>query len=278
MEIGTNILKHAKKGEIWLLKVENEYLLAGLDEGDGIKDLNWALKKGTSTQKSLGLGLYQLSQNDSFELKIFTSTKGSVFLIKPKNITKNLVVLRDNYMGLNVSGDFFAKKGKFFILGDASGHGIKANKSAEFIKKYFLSNVFSCIFIDDFFRNLHKKIKEKHLRSSVLTIGEITKNKITLCGVGNINFIYKENKIFEKRSFKEGIIGEAFSSSSKYSYNFTKNSQFFLFSDGIEEEKVYNIIKQIDDIYLSVICAVFYSKRIDDKIILAIKGGNEQRI
>jgi len=274
MELGTNILKYAKSGEIWLLEVDNDYLLAALDEGGGIKNLDWAMKKGTSTKNSLGLGLYQLSNNSFFNISIFTSKKdpqGSVILIKPKNLNKDLIVLTQNYMDLDVSGDFFAKKGRYFILGDASGHGIKANKSAEFIKKYFLNNVISCLFIDDFFKNLHQKLKDNHLRSAVISVGEINKNKFNICGVGDINLISKIDNKIEKKSFKEGIIGEAFSSSSKYSYNFSKNSNFFVFSDGIDEKMIYNITKQIDDIYLIVVCAIFYSKKIDDKIILAIR-------
>jgi len=275
MEIGTNIIKHAKEGEIWLLKSDEDYLLAGLDKAKGIKNLEWAMKRGTSTLNSLGLGLYQLSQNEYFELDIFTSTKqpsGTVVLIKPKKLNKKLIVFSQNYMGLKVSGDFFAKKGKFFILGDSNGHGIKASKTAEFIKKYFLNNLFSCIFIDEFFKKLHNQIKFNNLRGAVVSIGEINKNRINICGVGNIDLIYKEKNLIEKKSFKSGIIGEAFSSSSSYSYTFKNNSQIFLFSDGIDIEKLYNIAKQIDDIYLSVVCAVFYSERIDDKIILAIKG------
>jgi hypothetical protein len=271
--LGTNLLKHAKGGEIWLLKEDDEYLLASLDKGNGIENLSWATQRGTTTyENSLGLGLYQLSQNDIFNFEIFTKKDlGSVFLLIPKDLNKQFVVLNENYIGLNVSGDFFCKKGRFFLLGDASGHGIKANKGAEFIKKYFLNNVFSCVFIDDFFKTLDKTLKEKNLRSAVLGICEVTKNKLNICGVGNISMIYKNNEV-KNITFKDGIIGEAFSSASKYRYDFTNNSQFFMFSDGIDEKLMYNITKSINNIYLLVVCAIFYSNRMDDKIVLAIRS------
>jgi len=274
MELGTNILKYAKIGEIWLLKENDEFLLAALDE-EGIDDISWAIKKGTSSRNSLGLGLYQLVNNDYFDFLIFTSKdilKGSVFLLKPKTLNNNLVVFSENYMGLNVSGDFFVKKGRFFMLGDASGHGIQANKSAEFIKNYFLNTIFSCSLSTYFLKELNLKLKENSLRSAVLCTGEITHNKIHLCGVGNIETIYKENNTMIKKSFNNAIVGETVSSVAKYSYDLTLSSKIFIFSDGIDEEKLYNINRMIDDIYLIVVCGVFYSKRVDDKIILAIKG------
>jgi len=276
MELGTNLIKHAKKGEIWLLKEDEEFLLASLDEAEGIVDVDWALQKGNSTyHNSLGLGLYQLSVNSFFDFLIFTSKKephGTVILIKPKKLKNNLTVLSDNYIGLNVSGDFFVKKGKYFILGDASGHGMQANKSAEFIKKYFLNTLFSCSLSDMFFKDLHKELKKHSLRSAVLVAGEIGKNSLNVCGVGNIGMLTKQHNIIKKTSFKDGIIGEAFSSSSKYLYTLEKNSKFLMFSDGINEKIIYNIFKRSDDIYLAVVSAIFYSKRQDDKIILAIRS------
>jgi len=270
MELGTNILKYSKEGEIWLLS-DDDFLLASLDKGEGIKNLEWALQKGTSSNNTLGLGLYQISQNDKYKLEIFTSTdrlKGTIVLIRPKK-EKKVVYLMKNYLDLPYGGDFVLKKGKYVILGDVSGHGKRAFLSAQIIKKFFMKNVFSCLLIDEFLKNLDRKIKNENLRSFVVGILELSKFGINICGVGNIKIFVKNEKI-EFFSLKDGVIGEVFSSTSKLQLkNFC---QIFLISDGVDEKLMYNILEKTKSMYLSIIAGVYFSKDGDDKAIIGVKN------
>ena len=275
MELGTNILKYAKCGEIWLLEEDGEYLLCALDKGEGIKDLKWALQKGNTTaENSLGLGLYQLAYNDYFDFLMFTLTEtnihGSVFMLKPKNLNNRQVFLKENYMGLSHSGDFIFFKGRYVIIGDVLGHGLKASKSVEFLKKFFYDNVFSCTTIDDLISRLHNILKSKALRGFAFSVIEIRNNKISVCGVGNIGIMYKKDKI-KYLTQKEGILGEVYSRMSKYEIKTEKNLIFLAFSDGIDEKVLYNIFNKCSDIYLLNVCALYFSERIDDKVIFAYK-------
>ena len=271
MELGTNILKYPKKGEIWLLSDEDDFLLAALDRGEGIFNLDWALKKGTSTKNSLGLGLYQLSQSKEYKLDIFSSTKkphGTVALIRP-NKEKRIVYLIENFLDLPYGGDFVLRKGKYIIVGDVSGHGKRAEKSAEEIKKFFLENLFSCVLIDDVLKKLDEKIKKEHLRGVVLTILEITKLGINVCGVGTNRLYVKSHNEVKFLSFKDGVVGEVFSSTSIYS--FKEYSQIFVTTDGINEKIMYNILSKTNSLYLSVIAGVYFNEDKDDKTILGVR-------
>ena len=273
MELGTNILKYPKSGEIWLLRDEEDFLLAALDKGRGIFDLEWALKKGTSTKNTLGLGLYQLSKNEKFELKIFTSTdklKGTIVLIKPKK-KENIVFLTNNFLDLPYGGDFILKKGKYFILGDVNGHGRGAYLSAKEIEKIFLRNVFSCLIIDDFLKELHFKIKKEKLRGVALSILEISKFGVNICSVGSNKMFLKQQKEIKMVTFKDGILGEAFSSSSKYSLE--EFDEIFLVSDGIDEKIMYNILTKTDDLHLICLASIYFSEILDDKAIIGVKNG-----
>jgi len=275
MELGTNILKYAKSGEIWLLEEDGEYILCALDKGKGIKDLKWAMQKGNTTAKnSLGLGLYQLTNNDYFDFLIFTSTDtnmhGSVFMLKPKSLNNIRTFLKENYMGLSHSGDFVFFKGRYVIIGDVLGHGLRASKSVEFLKWYFYDNVFSCSTLDDLISRLHNILKSKALRGLSLSVIEIRNNKISVCGVGNIGIMYKKENI-KYITQKEGILGEVYSRMSKYEITTEKNMLFLAFSDGIDEKILYNILNESDDIYLISVCAVYFSERVDDKIIFVYK-------
>jgi len=272
MELGTNILKYATKGEIWLIEWNNSFALASLDKGKGIKNLEWALKKGTSTGNSLGLGLYQLSQNESFKLEIFTSFEkpnGTVVLLRPKEELKKFYLI-DNYLDLPYGGDFILQKGKFTVIGDVSGHGKIAYKTAQEIKKFFLNLMFSCLLIDEYLHNLNSFLIKNNLRSVVLSVIEITKNNISLCGVGNLNIFVKNDDV-KFLTFKEGVVGEAFSSTSKF--NFKEFNQIFITSDGINQKIMYNILSKTESLFLSVIAGIYFAGVDDDKTILGVKNG-----
>ena len=272
MEFGTNILKYAKKGEIWLLREEDDFILAALDKGEGIEDLEWALKKGTSSKNTLGLGLYQLAHNESYIFEIFSSTKeikGTIALIRPKK-NKKVVRLIRNYLDLPYGGDFILKKGKYIILGDVSGHGKKAFLTASEIQKFFINNSFSCILVDDFLRELDKKIKNEGLRGLVVSILEITKFGVNICGTGS-NKVFIKNDQVEMISFKDGIVGEVFSSTSKYQIK--TFGQIFMTSDGIDEKIMYNILKKSKSLYLSIIGGIYFSDENDDKTIVGVEYG-----
>ena len=272
MELGTNILKYAKNGEIWLLEINNSFGLAALDKANGIENIEWAKQKGASTGGSLGLGLYQLSQSEDFILDIFTSNKnpnGTIVLLRPKEELK-ICSLIDNYLDLPYGGDFVFKKGKFIVIGDVSGHGKIANKTADKIKEFFLNQTFSCVLIDEIFQKLHNYLLQNSLRSVVLSVIEVTKSNISLCGVGNLNLFIKQ-KNTEYLTFKEGIIGEVFSSSSKF--NFKEYSQIFITSDGINEKMMYNICNKTNSLYLTILAGIYFAGVDDDKTILGVKNG-----
>ena len=264
MELGTNLYKHTDGGEIWILKEGEKRAIASLDKGKGIKNINWALEKGTTTYKgSMGIGLYQLSRNDKYKFEIFSKENvGTIILLHDFNLKE--VYLSESYYNNDINGDFFAKKGHFFLFGDASGHGIKAYKSAEFVKKIFLNTLFSCSFIEDFFREIDKKIKEKSLRGAVLSIIEVTKSRFKICGVGNISMIYHNELITQK----DGVIGVVFSNASKY--EFSRNDRLIIFSDGILFENIKNFLYIKSD-YLLALCSIFYSPVLDDKSILILR-------
>ena len=261
MELGTNLLKHAGEGEIWLLQNEH-WLLAALDRGPGIEDIEWAKQRGTSSYPgSLGVGLSQLDSDEEYRLEIFSKVGLGTVVLFHKERAKELffsIPLVDNF-----NGDFFIKKGRYYLFGDAAGHGIKASKSAKFIQEFFLSHSFSCLFVDDFFKTLDSAIKKENLRGAVLSIVEVTKKYIYICGVGDIEFF--ANK--ERHSFKEGIVGVAFSRSEQY--RFERPVNFCMKSDGIDTD--FELYEDIADPFLCALVAVFYSTINDDRSIFIIK-------
>jgi len=274
MELGTNLYKHAGSGELWLIDNDNSLLIASLDKGKGIENLNWALKKGsTSLNNSLGLGLYALKQIKGFKFEIFSKKNfGSIFLFG-KNIKSDAIFFQIPFYDESVTGDFFLKKGKMFIIADVSGHGIKAYKSSLKIKEFFNNELISCVIIDDLFKELHQYIKKLSLRSVVLSIVENLKDKVNICGVGNINIFYKSSTIKYYTQAK-GMVGEIFSDVSKFTFN-KKNSLVVLKTDGISDKIVKMFLEKNYSKEMIAIGSIFYSEKNDDKSILIIGEENE---
>jgi hypothetical protein len=194
-----------------------------------------------------------------------------VVVLKPKGFDPKFVYFILNYMDLEKSGDFVVRKGKFFLIGDVSGHGLRAYKTAEFIKEFFLKTPFSCILVKEFFENLHKELIEKKLRSVVLSVVEYTKRSLLVCGVGNITSFEKFDGKISFFDFKPGILGESFSSFKERKFVLDKSKITGLITDGVDKS-VLAELKEVEDMVLFCLCALYFSKINDDKTILIFKG------
>ena len=89
LELSTNIIKYANRGDIWVIEQDTKFALCALDNGTGIKDLYQAQKSGfTTSNNSLGLGLEQISNHTEFDMEIYTQTtlnhSGTVVLVVQK--------------------------------------------------------------------------------------------------------------------------------------------------------------------------------------------------
>ncbi len=279
MELSSNLLKHASGGEIWIIESDSKILLAALDYGEGIKDIAWSMKNGTSRMiNSLGLGLHQMN-NDTFyhiEVASFTDTDmhGTVVLVKPRNWEKDVLSAQISYVTESICGDIFVKKGRFLLLADGSGHGKKANISVELIKSYFYKHPFSCILVDEFFSKIHDKLKSDKLRGAVVSIFEVSNSSIQACGVGNISYWHQDGNGYQYSSQKDGILGEVFSSSDTHIFNLSRGSKLIAATDGIgvgAMNKVLSKLSANSSSAMLALCAMhFAAVSHDDKTIVII--------
>jgi len=281
MELATNLIKHTDGGEVFLLEEQEYYLLGVADYGQGIENINKSLQKGYSTAtNSLGLGLYQLNQNSMYDFEIFSTTQkefhGTTLLLKPKVLKSNAIFLSEPYINELNNGDFFARKGKFLLFGDASGHNKKSHKTADFITKKFFSTPLSCILIDDFFESVHQDLHNNEMRGAVCLVGEIIKNNISLCGVGDLSLWLKTTETLKLKTFKSGIIGEVFSNIQKHNYRLECGEFCVMTTDGIEQKKIEyfkNISMQNYSAYFIAFTILhFAGSEFDDSSLVVIKN------
>jgi anti-sigma regulatory factor (Ser/Thr protein kinase) len=279
MELSTNLIKHANGGEIWLMEKDSQLLMAALDNGHGMTNIDWAMQKGTTRmQNSLGLGLYQIANHDYYTAEIVSFVKkelhGTIVLVYPKKLCMDIITLQTLYMDESVSGDLVAKKGKFLLLADGSGHGKKANKSVQLLRSYFYDNMFSCVLIDEFFQKVHDTLKNLGLRGIVLSVFEVSKKQVQVCGIGNIALWEKRGNRYVHTQQKSGILGEAFRKSESRVFEFQEGCRIIAATDGIDVGKMDNLLSLLSQTYspaMIALCAVFFaSVKYDDKSILII--------
>jgi len=276
MELSTNLIKYANGGYIWFLEKGGKYGVASFDKGPGIKDINKALSNGYTTSiNSLGLGLYQISKNSNFNMQIYTRTdknSGTVILINQKNLFEDDIFLTKTYMDLEQNGDFFMQKGRNYIFGDVSGHGVKAQKSATKIKNFFMKNFLSFSFATTFFEELHSFIKENHLRATVITLAYKKNKVVSLSGVGNLNIWVEDDDGYYYKTFKDGIVGEIFSTPSIMKFILECGKKLILTTDGIDTKKMKEFLNSLHRYYtplmLGLIVLHFLSSKNDDNSIL----------
>lgn len=284
MELSTNLIKHANKGEIWILDYKNELLLCALDYGNGIENIDWSMRNGTTCMdNSLGLGLFQMNNNANYEIEICSlahrEMHGTVVLLKPILFNPDIVSLEIPHATEEISGDMFVKKGRFLLLCDGSGHGKKAHKSAELAKSLFYNHPFSCLLVDEFFLNMDKELKEKNMRGLALSIFEISKGNIQVCGIGNISFWIQHGDSYKYASQKDGILGEHYSSSDKFFFELSHNQKFITATDGIDVGKFNNLLlhmpKESSSTLIALSAIHFASVTYDDKTIVVITTKKE---
>lgn len=254
IELGSNLLKHAEYGDVWILLINGRLAIASLDFGTGIEDINIAKQRGYSSlkEKSLGIGLYTLSSHEQYELGILSFThekglekRGTVMLVHEKEQQKrDYFTLSTSLYDSKYNGDFCTQKGRYIFFGDVSGHGKNADNSAKAAINFFHQTKFSSLAIEDFFYKLHQHLVHKGHRSLVGCIVERYEKEFTIFGVGDIAVLeYKNAKVY-KHPLPYGIIAESYSLLSSLKLSRDESSILLLMSDGIKANAAMEILNK----------------------------------
>jgi len=258
MELGTNLIKYASGGELWFLLINEKLSLASVDFGVGADDIDTIVQRGysSSTQESLGLGLYSLVSHDSYMLEIASFSKqnsssisGSVFVLYEKNLEQS----SSCSMSLPLydamyNGDFLVQKGKYVFFGDVAGHGKKAFLSASEIIKHFFESSIGEGQVDAYFQKLHTFIIENSLRSVVGALVECNKDFWRIYGVGNISLAIKQKNDCTLNAFAQGIVGETFNHVSSFELFKEQNMMLILMTDGIDAKKAIEVVQRFGNL------------------------------
>ncbi len=279
MELGTNLLKHAKQGYVWFLVCRGNLAVAALDYGPGICDIGQAVQQGhSSLENSLGLGLYSLGQHSGYTCDILSLphthgqlVTGTIVLIQeliPAStpiINFSLPLFDTPY-----NGDFYTPKGRYHFLGDVSGHGKKASETAQDVITFFLNHSVSTLTINDFFTALHDHIKIHHERSLAVCLVEETARQWTISGLGNIYVHTLSPRGLKNFHLPDGIIGEALRPCRPFPILRDSDHTLLITTDGIDPLRLQHMSRFYHHLTPEafVLGVIFFAGLNDDRSVL----------
>lgn len=192
-ELSTNILKHAKRGEIICTICDESISILAIDKGPGIGDVLSALKDGFSTHGTAGNGLGAIRRL-STRFDLFSAVdKGTVVLSQFNKSDKELNNDFDLWgfslpiKGEIVSGDGWTdKKGDVHkvMISDGLGHGLQANNATRVAIETF-TNSQNRTPLEDI-ELMHLALRST--RGAAVSVAYIDHNRkiVEYCGLGNI--------------------------------------------------------------------------------------------
>lgn len=288
-ELGSNLVKHAKEGEVLAgLQQTDEGVtldLISLDKGPGIHDPEKMMQDGASTTRTLGHGLGSIRRlSDGFEIY---SRKDWGTVILSRIHKKNARTRKTHKEPLQISALVVAKPGEVFsgdgcysmtatdgttrlLIADGLGHGVEANhavKEAISAFRNYKSNSPA-----DILRHLHLSVKKTRGLVGTVVIFFPQEKIWRLCGIGNIGTRFNGHQSSKSYIPYNGIIGHNIPGTlNDQELSQLDYQQIMLCSDGIRSRWEHAKNPFIHKYDLAVQAAVIYKdfgRRTDDMSVI----------
>ena len=291
-EAATNLVKHAKNGEVLLDPMNDSrrgVRILALDRGPGISDLSRALDDGYSSAGSPGNGLGAIVRlSNNFEIhsapdvgtavlsEIWSDKKARADLaVEVRQVTVAGVCLPKP--GERVPGDAWASiqlpQGVRIVVADGLGHGHAAAEAADEAVRIFKENPGEAP--ATVLQLIHDALRKT--RGAAVAIAEINAEKslVRFAGVGNIAaMILNGNK---SRSFvsHNGIVGHEIRKIQEFSHPLPLDSMLVMHSDGLITHWNLDRYPGIQSKHPSLIAGLLYrdfARRRDDVTVVVAKA------
>ncbi|HEX7363499.1 MAG TPA: ATP-binding SpoIIE family protein phosphatase [Bryobacteraceae bacterium] len=282
-EICTNLLKHAKGGEVFLSTLSGHtgpgLELLAIDRGPGMADVDRCLADGYSSGQSPGTGLGAISRlSQAFDL-YSEPEKGTVLVAQIRNDPSPVgeigVVLKP-ISGEDVAGDLWAvserERGPVVILADGLGHGLMAARAAaEAISAFRRSSETAPASI---LNRIHGSLRGT--RGAAVAIASIDRDERTVrySGLGNISGIIAQQDRPVAMVSHNGTAGYQSPRLQEFSYPLPEQALLVMHSDGLASSWNLDRHPGLRRRHPSVVAGVLYreaARQHDDACVVVIK-------
>lgn len=240
-ELSSNILKHAKHGEMICLADDNSISILALDKGPGIADINNALEDGFSTHGTAGNGLGAIKRLASF-FDIYTQPgKGTVVLARfvKKKEEQNFRCFGFSLpmKGETLSGDGWVDQEEDIhkiMVSDGLGHGLLAHEASARAIQTFVETEHTNPLND--INLLHLSLRGTRGAAVAVAYVDHQKGVVDFCGLGNIAGAIINNQGTKKLISYAGTAGVQLRKTQTLAYPFPAHSVLVLHSDGLQSQ------------------------------------------
>ena len=288
-ELGTNILKHATRGEMMLRSVGTSdspaVELIAIDGGPGIADLDRALRDGYSTAGSQGAGLGALRRVAS-SFDIFSSSgRGTVAVARVAHGTRRLTkssldvgVVRVPKAGEPVCGDDFSLTGRpsgpwLLVVADGLGHGIAAADASSLAARIASErpdeNPVETI------SAIHNALRSTRGAAVAAAAIDVEARTIRFSGIGNISAVIVQQGTSRSLVSHNGIAGHSARHIQEFAYPWPEGALLVMHSDGVSARWNLDDYPGIVSRDPSIIAGVIYrdfTRHRDDAIVIVARA------
>jgi anti-sigma regulatory factor (Ser/Thr protein kinase) len=291
-ELGSNIIKHAGKGMLYIkiLSDPKGIMIESKDNGPIIENFEQKIGDGISTSDSLGYGLGTVNRlMDEIEYKRDSDQAGSNLIICK-------IWLRENHISnpinscpfdfgvatracgnSSLNGDSFVIKkwdeSALIAIIDGLGHGQFAHRASQKSREYIEDHYDQPL--EDIFRGVDRSCRAT--RGVVMTIVRFDwlKEKMKIANIGNIAVRVFENSFPMKIVYRRGIIGRNAPKPIVTEHDWQTSSIMILHTDGITshwgfEDISQSLNKTAMDLAQNLLSK--HAKDNDDATVLVVKG------
>jgi anti-sigma regulatory factor (Ser/Thr protein kinase) len=293
-ELGTNIVKHARRGSIVLRCVQASGTagieVTAIDGGPGMANVAESLRDGHSTAGSPGTGLGALKRlTTGFE--IYTQPgKGMVARFEawpagapasaPGVLPQGAICLPKS--GEAVCGDDWALlswRGRHALfLVDGLGHGPDAAQAARVAVETAAKGIqLSAV---DLIASVHDALRPTRGAAAAVAMLEPGKELCTYCGIGNIATSVRSNGATRSMVSHNGILGHQVRKIQDFSYPFPRGALCIAHSDGVSARWDLAAYPGLEQRHPSLVAAVLYrdhARERDDATIAAVRNEEQGR-
>jgi anti-sigma regulatory factor (Ser/Thr protein kinase) len=288
-ELATNLLKHARQGEILLGLSENASVpcveLIALDQGPGMVDVDACLVDGYSTAGSQGTGLGAVKrQATSFDIYSALNLGAAIHVrvcpsktkFKPRDSFPWAVVWRA-LPGEEFCGDGFAVRAGadelFGMVADGLGHGAFAAQASGQAVRIFEKS--STADPDTLLEDLHLGLRAT--RGAAISVAKIEQSRglVTFSGIGNVAGALIVDGGVKRMVSRNGTVGAVARQIMGFQYPFKGDALIVLHSDGLASNWSLDKYPGLAQREPALIAAVLYrdfGRRRDDALILVIRA------
>jgi anti-sigma regulatory factor (Ser/Thr protein kinase) len=291
-ELATNLLKHAREGEILVRPLSSArgeltgVEIIAIDRGPGISDVALSRRDGYSTTGTLGHGLGAIErQADSFEL--YTGRSGTIIVARvwrerPVHVSEESSFevggVQVSKPGESVCGDAWSWRASAAHLGifvaDGLGHGLAAHDAASLAVAVFARNA------DDpprrIVSDVHAALRPTRGAAVAALSVNLERGTATYAGLGNIaGAILLANGGRHNLVSHNGTAGHTAARIQEFSYPVPGDSTVVMYSDGLTGHWDLTAYPGLRTRSPTIIAAVLYrdfSRRRDDATVVVAKA------